>query len=494
MKFNLSLENGSPKEIIRRILSSKYFPFFTAAFFILCYYPGWDMAMIYYAAVVGIAMVLLLDDLTPLISMLLFMCVMITAQHSPSQTLDSSDYFTRPEIYWQAIILIALYIIAMGYRVFYKRRTSFRPTPIFWGLCLLALAFLLNGAGSSSYTVSDLMYGVFMAFFFLFIFVLFSGNVKLCEENYIKISYAFLAFSVLLVVELAVKYISVCDMFMQYLGGEVSYNHFKEQISFGWGIWNTMGMLLCLCIPAMFMLASKSKHGYLFVIYGAVLALCAVLSMSRQAMLGAVAAFAISSVGVLIKSRTRLQNAIVIGVVVVAVIIFAAVKREAVCSAVLGMMESLFSDEGVLTGNGRVSLVNYAVTYFAANPAFGSGFFMALHDVDLTNLSFVPEFACNTFAEMLGACGMFGLIAYCIHRIQTIMAFAQKPDWNKFYIAAIVVVLLLLSLIDNHIFNIFPTMIYSGLLAFAVGEEKLAYPAFRLKHKKVKKEEDKGEE
>lgn len=488
-----NLKDNTPLNTVRQIISSRYFPFFTAAFFITCYYLGGDMVMIYYAAIAGIAMLLLLDDLTPLIHIFMFMNVMITPQHSPTQTLSSSEYFSQPAIYWQLIVLVALYVAAIFYRVFFVQRKSFRPTPIFWGLCVLALAFLMNGAGSSSYSLSGAAYGLFIALLFLVIFVLFSGGVKLCEENYLKIIYGFLAFSLLLVIELAVKYISVFDEFVSYMGGTVSYNSFKTYINFGWGIWNTMGMLLCLCIPAVFMLAAKSKRGFLWILYATALAVCALMSMGRQAMLGACFAYGVCGIAVLIKSRSRLLNAVTLGAVLLIITVVCVAKREAIAGAIDDMLENIISGD-TLSGNGRVILFINAVKNFAANPLFGSGFYMKLNGVDFTNLSFIPEFAHQTFAEILGACGLFGIIAYCVHRIQTVVAFAQKPDVNKFYVAAIIVVMLLLSLIDNHIFHLLPTLLYSSMLVFAVGEEKEARLKFNLMAgRRLKKNKNGGE-
>lgn len=469
----LSFKKKPPLDIVRRIISSKYFPFFTAAVYIACYYACLDIVVIYYTAIVGVAMVLLLDDLTPLVSTFLFMNVMISLGNSPSQSVNSSDYFYQPAIYVQIFVLIAIYVVAIFYRLFFLKRSAFRPTPVFWGLCALSAAFLLNGAGSSSYSGLSSLYGLFMAFFFLVIFTMFSGNVKLTEENYIKIAYGFVALSLLLIVELTVKYITVSDSFKSYVRGAISYNEFKLNMVFGWGIWNTMGMLLCISIPAVFMLASKSEYGYLWIIYATVLLIGAFMSMSRQSMLGACLAYVVSAIAAIIKSRSRFLNtATIIAFFFIALVTIAA-KWSMVTGTVSDMMSNIFSD-GQLSGNGRVRLLLWAVKYFTANPVFGSGFFMALNDVDFTNLTLVPELACNTFAEMLGACGFFGIFAYCVHRVQTVVAFAQKPTWNKFYVAAIIGVMLFLSLVDNHIFYILPTLVYSGLLSFATGEEREA--------------------
>ena len=60
-------------DIVKNVLSSKFFPFATAALFLLCYYTALDLLAIYYLAIVAILILLLLEDITPLIPQLLLL-------------------------------------------------------------------------------------------------------------------------------------------------------------------------------------------------------------------------------------------------------------------------------------------------------------------------------------------------------------------------------------------------------------------------------------
>ena len=468
-------------ETVKLILSSRIFPFFMGAVSLLFYYCGWDIATIYFLGITGSATVLLLDDLTPIIPQFLFLDVIISVNHSPSQMAAESGYYSNPVIYWQAIIVVGVYVAAILARIaFSVKRGTFKPNPVFFGLCAFSLVLVLNGIGSVGYSAFNLMYGIFMAFFFLAIFMLLSGNAQLNEENYKKIGWGFFAFSLVLVIELAVVYITKWNSGLFTAEGAVD----KQQIVFGWGIWNTMGMLLVISIPAVMMLASKYEYGFFFLVYASLLALCAVLTMSRQAMVGAVIAYPASLIVCLVKSKARSLNAVAAGGVIAIAAIIVAAKWDLIGTLLGSVKDGMFSPEGELSGNQRIPLIEKALKNFLGNPVFGSGFFAGelgheLNDVDYTGLGFVPEMACNTLAQVLGACGMIGIAIYCVHRIQTIIAFAEKPNFNKLYIAVLISALLIMSLFDNHMFYIFPTMYYSSLLPFATGkgaEGKSVFP------------------
>ena len=87
------IKNSKTVGMIQKILSSKYFPFVTAAVTLLSYYLGWDVVLFYYIAIAGILMLLFLDDITPIISLFLFMSVSISLINTPSPTMGNSDYY-----------------------------------------------------------------------------------------------------------------------------------------------------------------------------------------------------------------------------------------------------------------------------------------------------------------------------------------------------------------------------------------------------------------
>lgn len=465
--FTAKIKKSMAVMTLKYILSSGYFAFFSAAVIIVCSYLALDIVMIWYMAAVCIAMLLLEDDLTTFAAHLIFFNVMVSAENSPSLAASASEYFFSPVIYIQIAVLAVFVVAAFVYRfVNTFRQGRFKPNGIFWGLCVLSLTFLLNGAGSSLYDPLDICYGAVLAFCFLGMYVLIASNVKINAVNFKKIAFAFLALSVLLVVELAVRYVQIIPELKSFIAGELEYNRFKEYICFGWGIWNTAGMLFCICIPLVFLLATRYEHGWLLTLFASLLALCAVLTWSRQAIVGVVVAYPASAIVCIVKGKRKpLIIASVCAVVLIAAV--AALSRLDLIKALVGgMSDSIVDDSGEFTGNGRVALITAALEFFKADPVCGAGFFMPLQDTVFNNLSMMPVPACNTIAEIIGACGILGIAAYCVHRVQTVVAFFRHPSADKCFTGLAVLALLAVSLLDNHIFYIAPTIVYTALLVY----------------------------
>lgn len=458
-KFNL----GNMIKTVKDGLSSRYLPFLTAAVVLICYYCSMEMVTIYYIALTGMLTVILCDDLSPLFSNFLFMNIMISRAHSPSSTLDSSNYFLQPVIYVQLIVLIAMYALAIIYRIA-KTATKhkFKPTPVFFGLAAFALALVLNGVFSTNMSVNNLVFGAFLAFLFLVIFTLIKDNISCDKKTFINISYTFLAFSITLIIELAVAYLIIDGLLT---GGTVA----RAKLMFGWGIYNTMGMLLLLCIPPIMYLAAKSKLGYLLFIYSLVLLGAVFLSMSRQAMVGAVIIYPVCLIILLVKGGYRTVNLIILGIVAAFAFIFACVFWDKIYK----LFENIIFNGD--KSNGRFDLWNSAMESFSEAPIFGFGFYDGkIFDpaFDFDGLSLVPNMYHNTYMQLLGSCGLFGCIAYVVHRIQTIASFCKRITQERTMLVLSIGVILILNLFDNHLFYLLPTLVYSALTALLVKSEK----------------------
>lgn len=455
---------------IKAVLSNKYFPFISAAVILGCYYPGLDIVGIFYICSVSIAMLVLLDDLTPMVPNFLLMNLLISAQHNPLQygDLEGSDYFARLENIIPIAVIVILLVIAVFTRIFFSVKVNkTRPSLTFWSLCALAFAFICNGIGSKYYVANNFVYSALLAFTFLAVYTVTALNTRVTENNLAVIGWGFIAFSAVIVIELLIKYATSFDRI--YYDG---YIH-KNAVILGWGVWNNIGAFLSISIPPVCLLASKSKRGYLFLIYATLLVLCAFLTGSRQAMIGSAFAYGICAIALIIRSKTRLVNIIIIGVIALAVIIVVAVKWNRIYEILVVLSKDAFNEDGSFTGNGRIRLINTSLDYFKQYPIFGSGFFIQLDLFELVGIknTLIPSFAHNTIAELMATCGVLGLSAYLFHRVATFIGFFRKPSYNKFYIAASILTLLLICLLDNYIFYLLPTAVYASMLKFAIADE-----------------------
>lgn len=459
------IKNSSVAGGIKNFLSSDFFPFITAALCILCYYLGLDIVIIAYIGLTGALIFLLLDDVTPVFTIFLFMGVMISYKNSPSSIRGNSNYYLRPEIFVPIIIVVVILVAAIVYRLVHTCVTKkFKFTPVFFGLCALAVTLLLNGANQKNYDINNLMFGGMMAVFFLGIFAVVKDNLVITKKTYEKIALSFVALGILLIIELIVVYFTQEKLITD---GKVN----RYYLIWGWGKYNYLGFLLAFCIPPTVYLAGVKKYGFIFSILSVLLLIACFFSYSRQTILCAAFIYVICLIVLFVKGKNKISNAVVMGVAVLAAIIVFAVKHEVVINELKPLFSSLVID-GELSGNGRKALWQDAIKNFKSSPIFGVGFYVNLRNDPRDGFSFIPSMYHNTVLQMMAACGIIGLIAYVVHRVQTVICYCKNITVERTMIALTIVVILLTSLVDHHIFSIFPTPVYSCLIAVLVKSEK----------------------
>ena len=449
--------------LLKRGLSSKYFPFISAAVTLLCYYLSWDMALIYYITIVGVLILLLLDDLTPLVSVMLFFGIFGSYNNSPSLVMEESDYYFQTANIVQIFILMTVFVVTGLYKIgLTVARKRFTLTPAFWGLCALSAALLFNGLFIVNYQAKNMLFGLLIAACFLILFCLLKDNVKLDGAGYEKIAFAFIAFGTTLIIELVVKYLTADDLFI-----DGSFN--RNILRFGWGIWNTAGLWLTMCIPAALYLAYKKRLGFLFHIYALILFIAVCMTLSRQSIVVAAIIYLIGVIVLIVKGRYRIVNIILFAVAATAVVAVLIVLRETAIKIIKETVNDLLSYGG-LKGNTRLLLWKQAIDNYRFAPLFGKGFFGSFSKPSNSGLGFIPYMAHNTFLQLLSSCGTVGFIVYIVHRVQTVQLFCKKITVDRTFIALTILPILLMGLADNHIFNVFPTIIYSSLLGILAGD------------------------
>lgn len=461
--FINKIKHCKVSDIIKNVISSKFFPFATATVFLACYYLGWDIVAIYYLGIVTVLILLLLDDITPLISQLLFFNFFVSLKNVQAGSMDGYDYYSQTAILVQMIIIAVLAIAALAYRlILCCIKKKFRITPVFAGLCALAAAFLLNGIGSEYSTPKNLLFGFVMSALILGIYSAIKDNIVTDKNFFEKIAYGFIALSVLLIVELAVAYITYDNLFAD---GVIN----RGALFFGWGGYNHYGLWIVMCLPSALYLAGKNKYGYLFTAYSLLIFAASLLCCSRQAMLVALVIYPTCLIILFVKGNHRIPNLCIAAVAVAAGIVLVCIFREKFVSAIKTIFENVFVN-GELNGSGRWRIWKEAIKYFREYPVFGSGFYVG-YSYGM-NAVFLPSTCHNTVLEIMAACGIFGLAAYLLHRVQTVISFFKNVTTERTMIALTISALLLMSLLDMHIFNVFPTVIYACLLAALVKSEK----------------------
>jgi O-antigen ligase len=123
------------------------------------------------------------------------------------------------------------------------------------------------------------------------------------------------------------------------------------------------------------------------------------------------------------------------------------------------IIERGFSD------NGRFRIWRRGFENFKESPIFGKGFFTYGNQNHDDTANFLPFMAHNTVIELLSALGVFGLYAYGYYRFSSLKPLFKRPRYEIVYIYLSIIVVLLMSLLDNFVFYIYTMFYYSVMLA-----------------------------
>ncbi len=475
-----AVENSKVTQFLRRALSSYFFPLVTAVVSVGCYYLGWDIVNIWYLCICGTAIMICCKDVSPALCLILFFSLLPSTQHSPKFRGNSSGYLLSTPILAQEIIGVVFFLGSVIFRLvngLIKRK--FKITPLFWGIVALSCAFCLSGVFYSHYTAMNLLYGLALSAIIIIFYIFCYCNFELEEKTFKKIASYFIAVAACVMLELIVAYIVDRS-----LGKEFGW---RNVLSFGWGTYNQAGLMLTMAIPAWFYLAGKNEKGYYFLIGAVVNEVMCMLSQSRQAMVMSAVVFAACCVWLLIwdKGKKRIIDLIMMGVVLLLVAIIAGVLHKQLIAFLTGAVDK----SSLATGSGRTRLWKQGWHNFLHQPVFGVGFYdpMAKGVYDEygvligSEVGFftpgelahsIPRMCHNTFFQLISSCGLVGLAAYVFHRVQTVISFIKNVTAERALIGLTMCVLLLTSLLDNHLFYIITTIQYAILLAMLAVTEK----------------------
>lgn len=438
--------------------NSIFFPLVTAAVILCCYYMGWDMFSIWYISISGTLILLTCKNVLPLISLLLFLNIFISRINTPAPMNghEPSDYYMRTEVLAAIIVAISIFVVTAILRTVYAaKHGAVKPDGMFIGIAIFAVALTVNGLFAAEYDAMNLLFGFLLGLTFVVAYLIAAGGIKIERDSFVKVALYFVLFSAVLVVELIVAYLTYDNLIVD---GEV----IKGNLRFGWGTHNNMGMFLNICIPAAYYLAIKLKYGAPFSLYGILLLAASFLTMSRQSMLGGTIATFACIIWHLIGTNggERATFAIIYSCLFCAIFITFGTMNEPLSKFFASFNTALDS------GSGRTEIWDDGIKNFLAFPLFGSGFFAeTLESANLQDgINFLPPMYHDTIVQILASCGLFGIAAYAVHRIQTIISYFKNITRERTLIALMLATFLIVCLLDNYIFYIMPTFTYVFLV------------------------------
>ena len=428
---------------------------------------GLEIFVIYAYLVFGLLIVLFADDMLGIVPMVCCGYMIFSAENNPGKFPDA--LFGQPQgqlALFYAVAVIAVMLVGRLVSMLLEREKRGVPK-LTVGFLLLGASYLLGGAFSPYYDGRTVLMGFVQiaALCGFYFYLYYTVRWDRVPKGYLPMVISIIGVGML------------AEIVGMYFGeGVIREDGSINRVALytGWGIYNNVGCVMAMCMPAPVYFAVKNKNGWAYTILCTVFYLGVMLTQSRGAMLFGSVVYLGCVVVTLVgsKKKERLRNAVVFAVLLVAALIGVVVFRDEIVGLFLSVIQQGWNDSS------RFATWKACWQRFLEYPGFGVGFYktpgtlmtedgMFTEFVDGTpEGTFLALRAHNTFFQLISTGGTFAIVAYLVHRVQTLILCFRRPNAEKIVAALCVASLLLTSMVDCHVFNMGPGLMYSAWLVF----------------------------
>ncbi len=413
---------------------------------------GWELPVYTVFVAVAVASCLWGKDLRSMLPLVIYSYLAPSAANNPGR--EEGSVFYPENGGWYLIVLAVVLIGALIYRFIRDRKTFFAAKrKLLPGILALSAAYFLSGIlyeGYGEIAGGNLLFATLQVGAISVCYLVFTGAIDWKSLSRDYFSHVGAAVGTVVCLEVVAIYMSG----RPFVEGGVDWHY----ITTGWGINNNMGAMIAIMLPFAFCLARKNGWWHLLAVF---FMSCICLTCSRNAMLFGGICYAIGLVDLFVHSQNKLGLLVAYGL--------GLVLSASLLWDMLAPYLSHFFERGLDSSN-REEIYLAGLKQFQNNPIFGGSFFP--NDFNLIQWSALEAFSSffpprwhNTFVQILASCGLVGMGAYGFHRAQTLWVWLKNRSLETTYVGLSVGVLLAVSLLDCHFFNVGPTLFYSMALA-----------------------------
>lgn len=457
---------------VLKFIDGNIYPALYAALAFICSLFGLEFLIYIVTTAVVVVVCLFAEDTKGIIAPLVIIVYSTSWKHTP-QPPYKSQFLNDPAVLAAIAILGVIVIAAMIFRLiaFHKKRNFITaPTRLKGGLILLGITFIANGIFYAGYIVNDLFFGVLIAASFVAVYFFLYNTYRQTEETGQYFAYVICLASGIILLQVAklvlIGHTGTPEGTISVFTESGSIN--KDLMITGWGMSNNVGGMLAIFLPTWLYLAYKMRHGWVFYILAFVQMGAVCFTLSRSSLLvGAVMLVCGAIILSVVKSPRRkffrIFNLIaVVGLFVICIVFFDKIRE----------IFSVIFDRGFSDSN-RFQIWKNGLLNFLKAPFFGVGFFEPFYvDINIENWIF-PDMYHNILIQIIASCGMAGMLAYCYHLAQILNLLIRRPTAERMLYFAFFLMISGTSLLDNHIFHVFPALVYSlSLLLWEKDVEK----------------------
>lgn len=456
-----------------KFFEGRMYPLVMSALILIGYFLKIEVYTATLNMLIVAASLLLTTSLRPLMFFVLTFFYQMTVTNSPMDPTKSDHYFTgiRPYLLIGGMTVLVVCALIHAFKNKYFTKMNFFKIPLFVPMLALAFGLLTNGLFQPDYKVGNFLWGLALAFVYVVLFLLFYLGLKDDDprETAEYFTYISLVISWILLLQVAEIYL-VGNLFA---GGGVH----RGAFTLGFGKTNAVGFVLATFIPMNFygFMQNRSKYlPYVHLVTAFALLGATLTSTSRNAVLIGCIYFAFCFIFTMFAGERKKLARIVVpsSIVLVALAVllffkdefFALIKHYVDRTQLDGFSQNDINSASA----GRINIWIKCFDIFKDNPIFGAGFFGDEMKFAKPMAEIIPHFAHNTIFELLSAMGIVGTLCYGYYRVCTLKYLFRKPSLDRFMLMLSASMLLTGSMLDNHLFNIYPGFYYTVALVIAV--------------------------
>ncbi len=469
---------------IETFLFSQNFIWLTGAIYLVSAIFGLEIFAFCYTTFMVVLTCVFCRNAKPIIPMLLMVVFCISRSHIPtihnSNLVEKGFLSSQTTVYFILALGCACAFFLLLHLIITRRVGSvfLGRGKLSVGLIIFLIALCLNGILFNGFNQKNLLIGGLEGVGFFIIYLYFTNSLSEKKVDFEYFCNCCVCADVVVIIELALTFTKVA------LTSEVVS---KFDIYLGWGVSNNIGVVFVLTIPALMYLAYLKQNGWRYLVLSILTVIATFFTLSRASILCAICLFILCFFVVLFKAKYKVGN-IVITVISLGIVVGVGYLIRTSIPKLFNFFIQVKLDD-----RGRLLLWQKAFEFFKLSPIFGVGF--TYDDGSLAeigkNFFFGMNTYHNTIFQILASCGIFGLLAYLIHRFQTISLFLKKPTFERFFAGMIILGILVNSLLDNHIFYFYPMFYYVLALVYAERDYNYAFckkarlkKPFKLKKRK----------
>ena len=405
---------------------SHYFASAVGLFVLLCYTFRLDAVAHAVLAALTVLALLFCDDATPCIPILLLsVAARSMARRYGGTGVEVRVVKTVGEILVGIAFLYHIWVTG-AYRRFWQWGRLGVPTAV------LAFALLTCGLGFSQFSRGSLAEALKRIEYMCLLFVLLRMTVRWTTESTRYLAYTCTVAGLVLG-------ITLCETYLLYKPFiDSGYN--KDLVLTGWGMSNTIGPLIFVNIPlTLYAAYTEKRHAWLYFAAATCMLLCVVLTMCRTALLFGAPIFALCVAFLCVKAQRRKQIWLcTLALLALVIFVLCFGKTRELLDFYL---HSKFDDHG------RWEIYRLGLQLFEDHPLFGVG---------LKYVYTVPGVSYwfhNTVIEFMAAGGTVGIFCYAFYRAYTVRLYTRKLSVDRFFLGAVLLAIVTMSLLDNAIFH-----------------------------------------